>query len=166
MLTLAIAPIEAWMALGLYRSTVSVDASMRVMPIQSAMRIMVPRLPGSCTLSRASNSSSLPISVGSSGCCGIRHTAITPCGVVSDDMRAISSFLATMGAGSPGVSIWRCSSSHACVATRCSTSNHAAVSRTARVPSITNSPAWRRWRLLRNEAMHLRRDVVRVVVAS
>ena len=59
------APIVACTTLGLYMSTVSVEARILSIPNQSAIRMMVPKLPGSRMESRARKS---PLSLIRKGC--------------------------------------------------------------------------------------------------
>ena len=84
-------PIVACTVLGLYRSTVSGEHTTSRTPNQSAVRTIVPRLPGSRTPSRASTTR--PGEKSGSPHCGISHTASTPSGVDCALMRPICAWV-------------------------------------------------------------------------
>ena len=132
-------PIVACTTFGLYTSAVSGLHTMVSMPNQSAMRMMVPRLPGSCTPSSASTSFLLMLSaVSSSSVC--LKTASTCCGFCCKLVFVSSSSVTTISSSVRCASSW-CCCTHSSVATmvkaRCLTS----MSPTVLGPSATNTPS-------------------------
>ena len=130
-------PIVACTTLGLKASAVSGLQIMVLMPNQSAIRIMVPKLPGSWTPSRA-NTNCDDMSVAEiCGCC-CSNTAITCWGACcrlafcnSSSVTTIISLLCAIA--------WLFSLNHCCVAMRHLASWRAKMSPTVLGPSATNT---------------------------
>lgn len=75
-------PMVACTTLGLYTSTVSSEQMIFLMPNQSAVRIIVPKLPGSWMPSNTKTKLCCSVCVSILAHCGIFIRAITSCGVV------------------------------------------------------------------------------------
>lgn len=147
----AMLPIVACTTLGLKASTVPSLQNIVDMPNQSAMRIIVPRLPGSCILSSARHSSLLHIVVSVSllgigkipmTCCGCCRKLIFFSSVSDTEMRStLLSILFEF--------------SHSCVATMILGFDSAIRSDTILGPSATNISSRSRFFFISSERMYL-----------